>query len=718
MFPEIAIEFLKPFAAVLLAASLPLFFFLSWKSYQNTLPPLQKSTRFFLTILRFISFVLIVIILFQPVFQFRFEKKQLPLLHLLWDNSSSMQIVDTEQERASVARELFDSDTLSQLSQNYRILNYSFDVNLDTIEIETSAELSFESSGTNISKSLRTLQQKSIENPPDAVMLFSDGRNTEGSRNHDFAKYLRFPVHSIVIGENQEKPDIILDEIISPSVAYVDQEFQLEAVVRAPNLDKNQSARIELHSDQKLKAAKRIKLPEGSREFRIKFTLLPERPGVVKYSIHIPALEGEITKENNTREVFVEVLERKLTVTLLAGAPHPDVGFLRRLLSNDQDISLNTLVLKSDGTFYDGNRFSDSLFNTTDVFILHDFPGNRTPEAVWNSMQALDDKPCLLFSGKQFNRQQFIRLNKVLPAHILNKRQNAVEILPVLTPAGHEHAVFSSSETSENFAELIEELPSLFSYWEAPNLEESMTVLLSDRLKPGNPLALAANQSTNKWIVVLGTGLYRWDLLMTGLDKGNEAVSQFMFTAIRWLAVRERNKSVQVKTNNRVYRAGEPVHIIVEVLDGLKQAVDQAGIDGRLLYDGISEPIQFTPRGGGKYESVLRKFQEGGYEIQVAANKQNRTLGRDTTEFSISRFNPEYLNTKSDPEFLAHLASATGAYSGPPDSLPAILGKIDLPEKIEESRYEYEPLHSARMLIVLLALLCLEWLIRKRRGLV
>jgi len=67
---------------------------LSFLFYRYTLPPVARSKRILLTVLRALSLSLLLILLFEPLLRLVFSSQEPPVLAVLIDNSKSLQIVD------------------------------------------------------------------------------------------------------------------------------------------------------------------------------------------------------------------------------------------------------------------------------------------------------------------------------------------------------------------------------------------------------------------------------------------------------------------------------------------------------------------------------------------------------------------------------------------------------------------------------------------------
>jgi len=114
----------------------------------------------------------------------------------------------------------------------------------------------------------------------------------------------------------------------------------------------------------------------------------------------------------------------------------------------------------------------------------------------------------------------------------------------------------------------------------------------------------------------------------------------------------------------------------------------------------------------------VRLFQSGQYRVFGEAFIQNRLAGKGKTEFSISSFNPDLLNTKANPQLMNTLAEVTDGKCVPPDSLFAIINAMDFSPRSVIYTREIELHRTPYILIIVIVLLTAEWFIRKRKGMV
>ena len=137
------------------------------------------------------------------------------------------------------------------------------------------------------------------------------------------------------------------------------------------------------------------------------FTFAADKPGILHYRFVLNQLKDEITFANNTADVFVEVLEVKEKVLLLANSPHPDVAALKQAIESNKNYQCD--IVYAQGNNADVKDYS--------LIIFHQLPsGAQTAQGIM--AQAQQQKKSMLFiTGAQtsislFNgSQEAIKIN-------------------------------------------------------------------------------------------------------------------------------------------------------------------------------------------------------------------------------------------------------------------------------------------------------------------
>src|SRR5690606_28956871 len=89
--------------------------------------------------------------------------------------------------------------------------------------------------------------------------------------------------------------------------------------------------------------------------------------GIQQYTVEVVGLSDEHTLENNVQKVYVDVIDGRERILLLALTPHPDIKALRALVEKNENYELDVIIFSSDGVPSD-------LEKIYDLVILHQLP--------------------------------------------------------------------------------------------------------------------------------------------------------------------------------------------------------------------------------------------------------------------------------------------------------------------------------------------------------
>ena len=699
---------------------------LSIWTYRYTIPPISKKYRYILITLRTIALIMILFLLFEPVLTLGSRKNLKPSLCVMIDNSSSMEIKDDRQIRKEQLLEIMRSNEIKKLKTKYSVLYYSFSNQLTPITEQGLDSLKFDGQATNIAGSLKELGERSNNSRIDGVLLLTDGLQNQGDDLIRAGKNFDFPVFSVAIGKKKSRTDLILTEVTTNEITYVNNRVPVDVHLRGPGYA-GKKVELLLEMNGKIADRKLVTIPANNLEINTRLYFQPSIPGFQKITVRIPKLDGEFTDKNNDTDKIIRVLKKRLQIYLFSRAPGPDHASLVRSLNSDENILLTTRTQMKNGTFYEGSLPPEPKLKKPDVFIFLGFPDARTRQKIWQQIVDVIQStriPIFLFSEKFLDTDKLRAQESVLSLQ-LSRNRNDIEVLPAITKAGEGHPVLKISETDLENKKLWEQLSPIYTSW-APlkSLPENRILLAAVPEKKTSlsqetlPLLIARQTGERKILIFTGHGFYRWDLLNQGNRQNPKVMDHFLSQSLRWLSIPEVGKKVHLTLPKMVFSAGEQIRMTAEVYDETYNPVENATLNLKVTSPSSESIVQLEATGNGRYQTTYRARGTGIYQIVCEAFAGNRSLGKDTTEFSVSSFNPEFLDTNANPELLQALAEITGGKSGPPDSLAAIVQAMNFPERKSISTHEIELYHFPLFLIIIIVLLSLEWFIRKRKGMV
>jgi hypothetical protein len=698
---------------LLILTVVPAVLFLVYRLYPQTVASDAEGLRRVLLALRFLTIALLFFLLLHPLIAFHHTIIHPPAVGLLLDNTRSMTVIDDGRARGKILSDLLHSPPIKALRSRARVMTGLFSDRLDSLTFQSVDTLSFQGEATDFARTFQDLEKTAADESIRTLILLSDGRMSAGENPLRAAQSFRIPVHAIVIGDSAQKPDLILDQTELNPVAYAGQPVQLNLLVRSPGFT-DQTATVALLSGDRILDQKKITLTSNA-DHPLQLGFTPPQPGFQKLSVELSRFENEMTHENNQREIYVQVLKRKIQIVLIAGRPSPDVGGIKRILAANPELDLKSFTFRDNGTFYEGVFPSLQTLLEADVLLLVDVPNRGFPQSAFRFVQqALQSGVSLLWiAGSDIDHSQLQLISACIP---FSAMQSAEEQLVAMqrTEKGQGSPITQTVRNSED-GSLWQRLPSIYSGWSRLEPMEGAAVLAES--DAGVPLITAWHSGQSKTVALTGSGWVRLDMLMKGIGGDNQVIRTILENSLRWLALRESIRPVRLEMEKRIFRAGEEMAVQVRVFNDILQPVDGARVSGTLQSDQTPTPLTFEPLGEGRYRAIARSFKPGENQITVQAGFQDRMLGSDTMTVMIESFNPEFLNIRANPRMLRSIARVTGGRFGTADSLASIINGIQYPPSSEEKITEWKPLDSSLILILLILMLSIEWLIRKRSGL-
>jgi len=706
---------------------------ISFFVYRYTVPPVSPAKRYLLTVLRSLALLLIIFALCEPLFKFTRHSTSPPVVAVLVDNSLSMTLADDAGNREQKLRSLLSSKDLQRLSSASKVVFYSFSSSLRENSVDS---LRFNGSTTDIGSALGSLKKKSIPQLK-AVLLLSDGNYNSGENPLDEAGKLGVPVFTVGIGDSLEQKDVLLQKLITNSVAYVQSAVPLDATIKATGFQNGKLA-VSLLEDGKQISQQFLTLQSsgtsGTSEYPVHFSFTPETDGIKKYTVSVSTLEGEITKKNNSKSMLVKVLKNKMRTAVIAGAPNADVSTMMQALHTDPNMEAALFVQQTNGLFKNQplqQMFGQTLFST-DCIILIGFPTNATTASTMQflvnavSSQSL---PLFFIAGRTLNMQKLRQLEALLPFTVTSDRMDEQLVFPSIVPAYQNHVLVqadgNSSIQGDGFRVDWSKLPPIFSSLSTFRAKSEALVLSTTKVNNvviDNPLLLARNVAQKKSFAVTGYGAWRWRLLAGASTETEKFFDSWISSVVRWLVTREESKLLRVDPSKEIFSQGEPVDFLGQAYDANYQPLENADIrveiislTSRQRYETILQPLD-----NGRYEGTIEALAEGDYSFSATSNVSGVETGKTQGRFSVGEQSIEFADTKMNKPLLQQISALSGGEYADPAQFNRLINDItgNASMKLEEqtTTSEFELWNLPALLSVVVALFGTEWFIRKRSG--
>jgi hypothetical protein len=616
--------------------------------------------------------------------------------------------------------------------------------------------------GTNLGRALREAIQSVEGNRVAAIVLVSDGRDTVAEEPQEMAS--RFgqrgiPVFTVPVGDPSEVCNVRVTELWAPESVPQKDPFTIQAQIQLRNVDGSQFP-VELRqspadapdTDQgTVVASQPLVLEVGKTTYNMTFSHKPERVGRFRYTVSVPVLAEEVVESDNRRSARVQVLDQKLRILLVSSGPSWDFRMVRTLLGRDATIDLSCWLqslspgLRQDGTtpidhlpftpaemfVYDGILMMDANpeeFSDGWLTLLHDFVSKHGGGLLWMAGPAFTEQALTLTRGGGIRDLLPLRWQEGVSPAADSPRNTWTKEWPLrVRGAGADHPMLSLSSDPRQSLALWGGMPGVFWYYPVIGAAPGAQVLIEHAdpgLKKGDegmPLLVEGQFGAGRVVWIGFSETWRWR------RAGEEHFNRFWIQAVRELAAGRtlQGKSRgQVSTDRDRYSLGDNVRVTVRLFDAAYRPLVAPLVKGRVASGGgeAGQDIELPPVAGrdGVYAGSFTARFLGPNEIQIATPEIGDAASeRLTRPFTVELPNVEFAEPQLNRGLLKLLASESGGACLNLDQLENLSSRIpDRRESLVTRSKPVELWDTWRVLLLLVALLGVEWAVRKRYHLI
>jgi uncharacterized membrane protein len=581
---------------------------------------------------------------------------------------------------------------------------------------------------------------------PAAIVLLTDGVNTDGpplSEGANSAQRRGVPLFCVGLGSESQSRDLKLSDLLVEDVAFVDDVVPFECKLTGTGFQGTKAAVTLREKDKNETLAKtEVTVGPDDQPQPVRLIYRPTEVGRFEYVVEVEPQAGESQTENNRQSHAVEVRKEKVRVLLAQAYPSYEFRYLRNLLERDETIELATVLQEADLEHSEQDKAALRVFPerkedlfTYDVIILGDVNPALLSPAAQQSLAEFVDQPgkggaVVMIAGPQYMPAAFrdtplAKLMPFDPAGVRLPDPNAAitESFPVEpSDLGLALPPMQLGDTPEETLAIWQHLPPLYWLMETQELKPSARVLAEDpnrTLRDGRkmPVVIMQYVGAGKTLFHATDETWRWRF-----RTGDVYFARYWIQMIRYLSRSKLTESGQravLSTDRREYLPGEPVKLRVRFADerlappeddGVSVVVEQAGRQTQKI------ALRRTS-GRGTFEGTLDRPTPGGYHVWMAIPRMEGTA--PAADFIVNPPAGEFAQTRMDAAALREAATATGGKYYTVENAAELLADLPPGRQVPIETLPPIPLWNRWPAILLfLALLIAEWVMRKRRGLV
>jgi len=300
--------------------------FLLYPSQSN----LSESLRKTLFALRTFTVALIAFLLYAPEIKISNTVLEKPLIILAQDNSASIGISEPRNFNAAAYASNFKA-LQDKLSKNYEVKTFSFGD-----EIKTGLNFEYNKKLTDISALFKMVNDQYASRNIGAMIIATDGIYNRGGDPLYESQNLKTLLYPVALGDTIPKRDLLISNVNYNNIVFLDNQFQIEISVEA--YQSNGASTILTVSDRHGTIfTKPLNINSSEYRITVPVTILASKKGTQKYTINLTPITSELSKANNTQTIFIDVVDGKQKILIVANSPNPDLTALKQSIETNKN---------------------------------------------------------------------------------------------------------------------------------------------------------------------------------------------------------------------------------------------------------------------------------------------------------------------------------------------------------------------------------------------
>lgn len=655
----------------------------------------SKTVNGFLGTLRFAVVTVLCFLLLEPLVRYLTTEIESPIIVVATDNSSSMVMgPDSVKNRTEVSQALAKLN--EELATKFEVANYSFGQT-----VNAGGEMTFADAVTDFSGLFSSLSGRYANRNVGAIVILSDGIYNRGRNPRYAVNELQAPVYTIGVGDTTQRKDALIAEVAANRIAFLGNKFPVEALIQAKGYD-GTSISYSIEKAGKVIEGGSVDVSGNLFEASVRFLLDAKDVGLHQYVIRIAELNGEVTYANNRQSVFVDVIDSRQKIQIVAHAPHPDIAALRSAIGSNDNYEVE-VVLEEDF------KTSDT---PPDLLILHQIPSQETTDEFIETLKE-GRVPFLAVVGMDTDLR---KLDKLGVGARMGRTSNNWNDAGANLNEG-----FTLFKSDASLTKLLVDVPPLkvpFGTWSLSAGTETMLYQKIGQIATDDPLLVFGNKPEQKSAALLGEGIWRWRLYNYAKFENHEAFDSFVASVVQYLSLKEDKRLFRIFAPTEVME-NERLIFNAELYNAAYQPINN--VDALLQIedaDGNEFPFTFSPSNTG-YRLDAGALPVGNYNYRASVVSNGETLA-ETGNFAVLPFALEGASLTANHQMLYNISSQTGGQLYTPAQVDDLVEGLLNSDQVQARSFSTEVLKSVMhfkwIFFLLLLLLSAEWIMRKRAG--
>lgn len=719
---------------------------------------LTEGLRRLLWMLRAAFLLALVALMTSPRVQRSFEQPSSAHLAVLVDDSESMNLPlqsdsPSGPTRAQWVESALEEKSIRDLSDRH--LSVSLWRTSDLAPLQPGRAHPATASSSPLGEALAGLRNKFQEGRLEAIVLMTDGQNTQGPSPAQIGSQLGVPVYPVGLGSPESGWELAIEELNVPEKAFQDEAVPIQAIIgqRGVSTDATMEIKLTLTLDDRPVTEETLALAPGqtrliwreerifteSGQYRVEARIEPHGSDSIR--IPLGSVQAQLRKKTN-----LAILRNRYSVVLFSGSPSWEFKYLRRALEEDPRLDVLALWPKPDGTLAvaapignppqgpmellitalrrspDRATLLKSLASV-DLLILGDLKTQpltrQNPSLLREDYQTISDwitargGNLMLLGGPEMfgsSGPGFEPLRELAPVQFSDSADFSTQpVFLQLTEAGHRsEGLIALRQTG------LDSLGPLLTHHRFGPLRMGAEVLLVTR--QGAPLIAWQSAGSGRVMALGSSSFWMYGLPLTETRVPPVFLGGFWRDLARFLILGRQASGLHLFTDGQKYHRNEPVRVWASISEGLLGEKPPARLPLKLTSPGEQSQqtlfLSLRPDIPGHYEGDFRPQQAGTYEMVIEAGSL-----QETRRIEVLAAQEEYRRLNQNVELLIEVAAKSGGRYLVPEEFSRFADILKYRPRMETVTRSVFLGSLPWVLPLLIALVTIEWVIRKRHSL-
>ncbi len=615
---------------------------------------------------------------------------------MVMDNSQSV--------KANSDSGFYRTDFLKQWLDVKQQLGKDYEVEYLTAGSSTrlSDSINFNEKRTNLGHVMDYINQTYAKQNIGAVVLSSDGVVNKGS--NPLYKHLDYkaPLYTVGMGDSMIKKDIVIKELNLNAIAYLGNDFPIDINMASYECNGANTV-LTISIDGKVITSQPVNINQKDFFKNFNIPAKAEQSGTRHVVATLSTIEGEVSKVNNRKDAFIEIIDGREKILLAYQSPHPDIGAIKEAIGANTNYELVSLP-GTDVKIGDISQYS--------VVILHQLPSRTSASKEILTACRQSKIPVWCIVGNQTATDLLQTVSPLAKVNNSQGRMNDVQ--------GVVNTNFNLFTLEENTVGSLPEFPPMKApYGVYPGLE-NMEILAYQKIGAVTtklPLWAFVNEDGAKSALLFGEGFWRWRIADYVANENHLATNELVSKTIQYLATKDDKRKFRVYPVKNVYEEDEAIKFIAEIYNSNYELINTADVKLELTNEAKKTfKYTFSPYAR-SYQLDIGLMPPGIYRFKATADGMQ---GAIAGQVLVTPIQAELVNTRADFGMMRQLAKQNNGRFYKAKELNELVKAIQQNTDITSMSYvekKVDELINVKWIFFLIfLLLAFEWFVRKYEG--